>query len=273
MDAATLREAMGRDLPTGKYPTLVADYNTALVAAGCTTVNRAAMFAAQIGHESLGLVYFEEIASGDAYEGRRDLGNTERGDGRRYKGRGPIQLTGRANYRAFTDWCRSRGYGAPDFVADPAAVATSRWGFLAASWYWTVARPKINGLCDAADLTGVTRQINGGTHGLADRRARFDRCRRLGDRVLATAPAASSTGGGCAYGARDDAATLAWQTWLRDTFPAYAGALRPDGDYGDATMRATAEFQRRVRITGPDADGRTVGPRTLAAARELGYRG
>lgn len=198
MDEATLRAAMGRALPLAKHPTLVDDFNAALRAAECTTPNRAAMFCAQIGHESLGLLYFEELASGDAYEGRKDLGNTRPGDGRRFKGRGPIQLTGRVNYAAFGAWCHRRGLVDRDdyFTRNPAVVATSRWGFLAASWYWTVARPKINGYCDAGDVTAVSREINGwiklrdGTwrtpNGMDDRRARWDRCRRLGTALLPT---------------------------------------------------------------------------------------
>ncbi len=136
--------------------------------------NRAAMFAAQVGHESLGLRYFEELWGPTAQQRRyepgttlaRDLGNTQPGDGSRFRGRGPIQLTGRGGYTAFLAWCRAQGFRPPDFLADPGQVATSRWGFLAASHYWTVRRPKINGLCDAADLEGVTRQINGGTTGI-----------------------------------------------------------------------------------------------------------
>lgn len=189
MDAETLREAMGCSID--KARSYVTDYNRALIAANCTTVNRSAMFAAQIGHESAGLRYMEEIASGAAYEGRRDLGNTQPGDGRRFKGRGPIQLTGRHNYGLFGAWCHGRGLvpTSDHFQRHPAEVATSRWGFLAASWYWTAARPKINGQCDAGDLVAVTRSINGGTNGLADRRARWDRCRRLGSRLLPSGPA------------------------------------------------------------------------------------
>ena len=184
MDASTLATAMGCSLSVAQR--YVADFNVALRHAGCTTVNRAAMFCAQIGHESVGLRYMEEIASGAAYEGRADLGNIYPGDGRRYKGRGPIQLTGRHNYGQFGKWAKAQGLvsNANYFVNNPTQVATSRWGFLAASWYWTVARSQINGMCDRADVVGVTRAINGGTNGLADRISRWNRCRGMGARLL-----------------------------------------------------------------------------------------
>lgn len=175
---------MGSTLPSGGYTRLIDGYNNAMRAANITTVERAAMFAAQLGHESVGLKYMEEIADGSAYEGRRDLGNTQPGDGRRFKGRGPIQLTGRANYRAFTQWARDQGHTTIDFEREPHRLSEPHWGFLAASYYWTVARPQINSLCDRRDLDGVTRAINGGTNGLADRRARYQRALTYGTRLL-----------------------------------------------------------------------------------------
>jgi predicted chitinase len=75
-----------------------------------------ATFVAQLAHESHGFRYFEEIASGAAYEWRKDLGNSKAGDGRRYKGRGPIQLTGRNNYRA-----------AAKFMGVPIEEKPGRW--------------------------------------------------------------------------------------------------------------------------------------------------
>lgn len=184
MDAATLARAMGG---TSDYPALVGPMNQAMIAADITTPARAAMWCAQIGHESVGLRYMEEIASGAAYEGRRDLGNTQPGDGRRFKGSGPIQLTGRANFRAFTRWAQAAGHTTHDFEARPELVRQDpRWGFLAASWYWTVARPQLNRLSDARDLEGATRAINGGLNGLADRRARYQRCLALGAALLPT---------------------------------------------------------------------------------------
>lgn len=189
MDAQTLSRAMGCNL--NKAHQYCADFNRAMLQARCTTVNRAAMWCAQIGHESAGLVYMEEIASGQAYEGRRDLGNTQPGDGRRFKGRGPIQLTGRNNYGAFGRWAYGEnllppGEGADYFLRNPQVVATSRWGFLAAAWYWTVARPRLNDHADAGDVVAATRAINGGTNGLTDRRRRWDNCRRLGEALLPT---------------------------------------------------------------------------------------
>ncbi|WP_288833656.1 peptidoglycan DD-metalloendopeptidase family protein [uncultured Corynebacterium sp.] len=184
MDAQTLREVMGGTLPGGGYTKLIDGYNAAMRAAHVTTVERAAMFAAQIGHESVGLKYMREIASGSAYEGRRDLGNIHPGDGVRYAGRGPIQLTGRNNYRAFTKWAQANGHTTIDFEAEPHRLEEPHWGFLAASYYWVAARPQINRLADAGDLEGVTRAINGGLNGLADRRARYQRALTYGARLL-----------------------------------------------------------------------------------------
>ncbi len=82
MDLQTLSTAMG-NLSTADYERFVSPFNEALFAAECTTVNRVAMWCAQVGHESGGLRYMEEIADGSAYEGRLDLGNTQPGDGRR----------------------------------------------------------------------------------------------------------------------------------------------------------------------------------------------
>jgi putative chitinase len=126
---------------------------------------RFAHFFAQLGHESAGFRYMEEIASGQAYEGRRDLGNTEPGDGRRYKGRGPIQLTGRANYR---DYGRRLGI---DLEQHPEIAALPSFGLLTACTYWTVKG--LNAFADRDDVETITRRINGGLNGYADRKARL----------------------------------------------------------------------------------------------------
>lgn len=116
---------------------------------------------AQLAHESGGFRYMEEIASGVAYEGRADLGNTQPGDGMRYKGRGPIQLTGRTNYRK-----TGQALGI-DFENNPAIVAMPSIGLLVACKYWDDKR--LNSYADQDDIKVITKLINGGYNGLTDR--------------------------------------------------------------------------------------------------------
>ncbi len=118
-----------------------------------TSVTRAAAFIAQLAHESSELRHLEELASGQAYEGREDLGNTQPGDGPRFKGRGPIQITGRKNYRA-----AGEALGSP-LVEHPELASTPAVGFRVAGWYWTDRH--LNDRCDAFDFKGITRAING----------------------------------------------------------------------------------------------------------------
>lgn len=127
---------------------------------------RVAHFMAQLAHESGNFRYMEEIASGRAYEGRKDLGNTEKGDGTRYKGRGPIQLTGRANYRKY-----GRALGI-DFENNPEIVALPSIGMLVACKYWY--DNGLNELADKDDINLITRRINGGYNGLDDRKAKLN---------------------------------------------------------------------------------------------------
>ena len=191
--AAVLADAMGDSLSLDRYRELLPAVQQALSACGCTTLNRVAMWMAQLGTESGGLQWMEEIADGSEYEGRGDLGNVEPGDGRRFKGRGPIQVTGRSNYTQLSAWaCRQGLVPTPTFfVDDPEQLSSDRYGFVGVVWYWTVARPQINSLCDAGDLEGVTRAINGGLHGLDDRRTRWQRCLGLGDRLMLLAHAST----------------------------------------------------------------------------------
>ncbi|MCG7622293.1 peptidoglycan-binding protein [Epibacterium sp. Ofav1-8] len=109
------------------------------------------------------------------YDTRTDLGNTPERDGDGYllRGRGPIQITGRWNYRAFTAWARGLDHTAPDFEADPDAVLTDPWEGLVALWYWTVRG--LNALADLGDVRGITRKVNGGFNHLAERQAWTDR--------------------------------------------------------------------------------------------------
>lgn len=124
---------------------------------------RQAHFLAQLAHESAGMTTTVEFASGAAYEGRRDLGNTQRGDGMRFKGRGLIQLTGRANYARFGKLLGT------DLVSNPESAAAFPWAALTSGEYWNDR--KINSAADRDDLVGVTKKINGGTNGLSSRRS------------------------------------------------------------------------------------------------------
>ncbi len=127
-----------------------------------TNSRRMAHFIAQLAHESAAFRYAEELASGDAYEGRSDLGNTQPGDGRRFKGRGLIQLTGRANYTAY-----SLATGI-DYVARPQLITSDPFAAVdVACWFWNARR--LNALADADDVKAITRRINGGYNGLDDR--------------------------------------------------------------------------------------------------------
>jgi putative chitinase len=139
---------------------------------GITTLLRKAHFLAQIGHESGELRFTEEIASGAAYEGRADLGNTETGDGVRFKGRGLIQLTGRANYQAYGD-ARGKDYVTPEnykLIATDADLAVD-----VACWFWN--EHNLNDKADKDDLNGITKTINGGFNGLEDRKKKLKRAK------------------------------------------------------------------------------------------------
>lgn len=125
------------------------------------TPRREAAFLAQLAHESGSLRYVEEIASGEAYEGRKDLGNTEPGDGKRFKGRGLIQITGRANYAELSEEL------AYDFIADPEALEKPGSASYSAAWFWFSRH--LNRLADIDAFEKITRKINGGLMGYEDR--------------------------------------------------------------------------------------------------------
>lgn len=149
--------------------------------ASLNTALRQAHFLAQNAHESDGFKTTVEYASGKAYEGRKDLGNTKPGDGVRYKGRGLIQVTGRYNYRAM-----GKALG-QDFEDDPTMAAEFPWAAETAAVYW---RDKnINRYADRNDIKAVTRAINGGLNGLADRQQYFNKALA----VLKDAPKAAPT--------------------------------------------------------------------------------
>lgn len=135
---------------------------------------RIAAFLAQVGHESGGFVWTREIwgptAAQKRYEGRSDLGNTKPGDGFLFRGRGLIQITGRDNYQR-----ASVGLGV-DVVADPHALEGRALAARSAAWWWKTHG--CNQLADGGDFVALTRRINGGTNGLADRETRWERAKK-----------------------------------------------------------------------------------------------
>jgi predicted chitinase len=191
VDAPTLVDAMlgpGR-LSAARAAQLMPGLHQAMKLANLNTINRRAMFLAQCGEESGSLRFTEEIASGSEYEGRADLGNTEPGDGVRFKGRTFIQITGRHNYAALSAWAHAKDIvPTPWFFVDhPVKLAGDQYVWLGPVWYWTVARPSLNGDADRGDVIAATYAVNGGQNGIDDRMHRWAVCKRLGSRLMDTA--------------------------------------------------------------------------------------
>lgn len=132
---------------------------------------RLAHVLAQLGHESDGFNAMEEYASGRDYEGRADLGNTQVGDGVRFKGRGPIQITGRANYRLY-----GRRIGI-DVERQPEIAAIPSIGLQLSCAFWSAKN--LNAFADRDDIEGITRRINGGLNGIISRRKRLAAAKAL----------------------------------------------------------------------------------------------
>jgi putative chitinase len=148
---------------------IINDLNACLVRFQINTSVRIRHFISQISHESGGGKWMKELASGDDYEGRIDIGNTQPGDGRKYKGAGFIQLTGRANYSDFSKYMNDpKVMDGVDYVAlNYPATSAGYW------WY----NNRMNALCDRNPLIEeVTRKVNGGLRGIEDRKVYYNRC-------------------------------------------------------------------------------------------------
>jgi putative chitinase len=173
------------------------------------------------------------------------LGNTQPGDGWRFRGRGLKQLTGRDNYTRF-----AKDY---DMTAEEAAVwvETKEGALASALWFWNTN--KLNAVADTGNVAALTKKINGGDIGLADRQARYAKAMAaLGGKIDAVAPAAASaaSGGTLRRGSKgDDVKKM--QAKL---------GLAADGDFGPGTEAALKKWQAANGLT---ADG-VAGPKTLA---------
>lgn len=136
--------------------------NDAMHEFAINTARREAAFLAQIAEESGELRWLTEIASGEAYEGRKDLGNTQPGDGPRFKGRGLLQATGRAQYATLAKALQLDLIEHPELLAQPGAACRS------AGWVWTVEK-RLNPHADLDEFGTITKLINGGYAGLDSR--------------------------------------------------------------------------------------------------------
>src|SRR4051812_8202553 len=139
-----------------------------------TTPRRAAMAVAQWGHESDHFKTATEYASGDSYEGRKDLGNTQKGDGRRFKGRGRIQITGRANYEAIAKALDIDCVNNPDLLAAPPNSER-------ASGFWWSPHG-CSAFCTHNASEGLPRRINGGLNGFDERKLLYRLATQVADK-------------------------------------------------------------------------------------------
>lgn len=135
---------------------------------GVNTPLRMAAFFSQVGHESINFKYTQEIASGSAYEGRKDLGNLFKGDGKKFRGRGYIQVTGRSNTREVSVYI----FGDTRLENTPELLASPQYAMLSAFWYWETRN--LNKWADIGFLKTITKKINGGLTNWADRLKRYD---------------------------------------------------------------------------------------------------
>jgi putative chitinase len=170
MISTSVLRAIMPTLTEDRAALFVSPLNDAMVAFAIDqSVARERAFLAQVAEESEELRYTEELASGAAYEGRKDLGNTQPGDGIRFKGRGLIEVTGRSNYGD----CSLAVYG-DERLLDSPELLEQPWGAAqSAAWFWQAHG--LNLLAEAGHFTAITRIINGGLTGQDRRLAYFDR--------------------------------------------------------------------------------------------------
>lgn len=184
MKAATLVNAMGGNITRAYADQLIDGCNEAMTLAGCTTVNRAAMFLAQIREESVGLKYTQEIGQYPPDQWQTDPYLT----GQRYFpyiGRTFIQVTWDYNYRSLGSWLHLHGLldNQDEFVTYPAHLAYDKWAWHGPAWYW-VTHPDINQAADRGDVKAATEIINGGLNGYSTRLVYWNHIRPLGEALL-----------------------------------------------------------------------------------------
>lgn len=172
MDANTLAKAL--NIPLARAQKWAEPLTKAMVSGSIDTRLRICAFLAQIAHETMGLLYVRELGA-TSYFDKYDkgtpigikLGNTQQGDGAKFRGRGLIQTTGRSNYLA----CSLALFGDDRLLRNPELLEEPEHAANSAVWFWTTRG--LNTLADADRFTDITRKINGGVNGLEDRKARY----------------------------------------------------------------------------------------------------
>lgn len=203
-------------------------------------------FLAQAAHEAASFRTLEEYASGADYEGRKDLGNTQKGDGIRYKGRGIFQLTGRANYRTIG---AKLGY---DLENNPELAKTPEVSVLTALEYWRSRN--LSQLADADNVELITRRINGGLNGFEDRKKYLERCKRVIPKNISFAapppPPADPVVPSIVVAKRGD--NSPYVADLQKMLVKKGWSISTDGAYGPKTEQAVKEFQQKngLKVTG-----------------------
>lgn len=135
-------------------------FNVYLTQFKINTPNRLIAFFGNLLHESNNFKFVLEVASGSAYEGNKNLGNTQKGDGVKFKGRGLGQLTGRWNYQAFNNWVKEKLNVKIDFILNPKLLEQPQWAVLSAFWYWQFR--KLESYADKGEFTTVAAIWNTG---------------------------------------------------------------------------------------------------------------
>jgi len=161
-----LIQAIGAHIDPVRLPELTQAFSLRLAQGHIDTALRLSHFIAQCAHESGGFHYWYELGGPDyfkKYDGRKDLGNTYLGDGYRFRGRGIIQLTGRSNY---SKYAAALGL---DLIGNPELAATTDVAVRIAVQFWN--DHGLSALADKDDVLTITKRINGGTRGLAERKA------------------------------------------------------------------------------------------------------
>lgn len=216
------------------------------------TTLRIAHFMGQITHECAGFRTTEEFASGAAYENRKDLGNVHKGDGKRYKGRGLIQLTGRANYKTIGKILELPLEDNPALAAEPLT------SLKIACEYWKSR--KINQAADQDNLVKATRLVNGGLNGLEDRRKYLQKAKTALANIEAIR-VSYHEGGNTNVLRRGSFGAAVGELQLLLSEKGYKLAI--DNDFGPSTELAVLMFQKSSRLV---ADG-IVGKKTWAKLR------